>query len=72
MHPENYTAQRLQLVYQKICADILLQNLRRIKLKKSSDSTQRIWIGILNRSLTKEIVIKKDKPLGFFYPRIQR
>ena len=27
---------------------------------------QRIWIGILNRSLADNIVIKKNKPFGFF------
>ena len=27
---------------------------------------QQIWIGILNRSLINEIIIKKDKSLGFF------
>ena len=27
---------------------------------------QRVWIGILSRSLTNEIIVKKDKPFGFF------
>ena len=27
---------------------------------------QRIWIGILSRFLTNEIIIKKDKPVVFF------
>ena len=27
---------------------------------------QRVWIGILSRSLTNEVIVKKDKPFGFF------
>lgn len=42
------------------------------EIEQISNSIQRIWIGILNRSLTEEIVIKKDKPLGFFYLGFQR
>ena len=31
-----------------------------------SSDQQQIWIAILNRSLTEEIIIKKSKPFGFF------
>ena len=27
---------------------------------------QRVWIEILSRSLTNEVIVKKDKPFGFF------
>ena len=36
------------------------------EIEQISNSTRRIWIVILNRSLTEEIVFKKDKPLVFF------
>ena len=33
---------------------------------------QRIWIGILNKSLTENIAIKKNRPFGFFIPETKR
>ena len=36
------------------------------EIEQISNSTRRIWIVILNRSLTEEIVFKKDKLLVFF------
>ena len=35
------------------------------EIEQIRSDTQRIWIGILNRSLTEEIVIKKNKLFGF-------
>ena len=37
--------------------------------EQSCGHEQRIWIGILSRSLTNEIIVKKDKPFGFFCSR---
>ena len=36
------------------------------EIEQICGDTQRIWIGILNRFLTEEIVIKKNKLFGFF------
>ena len=36
------------------------------EIKSITGNQQRIWIGILNRSLTGSIVMKKNKPFGFF------
>ena len=36
------------------------------KIEQVYGHEQQIWIGILNRFLTNEIIIKKDKPYGFF------
>ena len=36
------------------------------EIEQVCGNTQRIWIWILNRSLTEEIVIKKSESLGFF------
>ena len=36
------------------------------EIEQVCGDTQRIWIWILNRSLTEEIVIKKSESLGFF------
>ena len=36
------------------------------KIEQVCDHKQRIWIGILNRSLTNKIIIKKGKPFVFF------
>ena len=44
----------------------LISKLKTDEIEQISSNIQRIWIGILNRSLTEEMVIKKDKPLGFF------
>ena len=35
------------------------------KIEHIFDSKRKIWMGILNRLLTEEIVIKRDRPLGF-------
>ena len=42
------------------------------QIEQICGDTQRIWIGILNRFLTEEIVIKKKKTVWFFYFRVQR
>ena len=39
---------------------------RQDKIEAVTDNQQRIWIGILNRSLTEAIVIQKNRPFGFF------
>ena len=36
------------------------------KIEQVCDHKERIWIGILNRSLTNKIIIKKGKPFVFF------
>ena len=36
------------------------------EIEQVCSKEQRIWIGILNRSLTKDIVIKKSSPFRFF------
>ena len=36
------------------------------EIEQISGDIQRIWIEILNRSFTEEIVIKKSRPFGFF------
>lgn len=35
------------------------------EIEAISSDPQRIWIRILNRSLSEEIIIKKNKPFGF-------
>ena len=51
--------QKLLLFYQKVFVDTLHQNLKQMKLNK------RVSIKI-NRSLTEDIIITKNRPLGFF------
>ena len=36
------------------------------EIEEVCGNEQRIWIGILNKSLTKNIAIKKNRPFGFF------
>ena len=36
------------------------------EIETITGNQQRIWIGILNRFLTEDIVMKKNKPFGFF------
>ena len=36
------------------------------EIETITGNQQRIWIGILNRSLTDMMIIKKNKPFGFF------
>ena len=36
------------------------------EIEQISSNPQRIWIGIINKSLTEDIEIKKDKVFGFF------
>ena len=42
------------------------------EIEQVCGDTQRIWIGILNRSLTEEIVIKKSRKFGVFSSRDKR
>ena len=58
--------QKLHLLYLKILVDILLQNSKQMKIEQVCGNKQRICIGILNRSLTEEIVIKKKSAFIFF------
>ena len=53
---------------------ILLENSREYftskfrtdEIEEACGNKQRIWIGILNKSLTEKIEIKKNRPSGFF------
>lgn len=36
------------------------------EIKQFQGTTNRLWVGILNKSFFKDIVIEKGKPLGFF------
>ena len=46
--------------------DYITSKFRHDKIEAVTDNQQRIWIGILNRSLTEAIVIQKNRPFGFF------
>ena len=52
--------QKLLLFYQKVFVDTLHQNLKQMKLNK------RVSIKILSRFFTEDIIITKNRPLGFF------
>ena len=42
------------------------------KLKEVFDGEHRLWIEILNRSFVDNIVIKKNKPLGFVVVELEK
>ena len=50
----------------KICYGYFTSKFRSDKIETITGNQQRIWIGILNRSLTDMMIIKKNKPFGFF------
>ena len=42
------------------------------KIEEVCGNKQRIWIGILNKSFTENIEIKKNRPFGFFVLEAKR
>ena len=60
----NDLTQKLLLLYLTISKGILLQSLKLTRLNKFAATNSELEIGFLNRSLTNEIIIKKDKPFG--------
>ena len=57
---------KVTVIFPKDSRRHFTSKLKTDETEQISNNIQRIWIGILNRSLTEEIAIKKDKPLGFF------
>ena len=58
--------QKWSFPYQKILRDTFRKSLEQTKSRRVLCREQRIWIGILNKSLRENIEIKKKSVLGFF------
>ena len=42
------------------------------EVKQFLDTTNRLWLGLLNKFFSKDIVINKGEPLGFFVIKTNR
>ena len=62
---------RITVNLQKKFCEYFTSKFKTDEIKQIRSDTQRIWIGILSRSLTEEIVIKKKQAVWFYYFRDQ-